>query len=60
MGARAAGPHGRVHAALFASFLALGGNDLIWGLAGNDTLNGGLGVDTCLDAAAGDVLVSCP
>lgn len=39
---------------------ALGGNDLIWGKEGNDTLNGGLGVDTCLDAADGDVLVSCP
>jgi Ca2+-binding RTX toxin-like protein len=42
------------------NILALNGNDLIWGLAGNDTLNGGLGVDTCLDAADGDVLVSCP
>ena len=46
--------------ALANSISALNGNDLIWGLAGNDTLNGGLGVDTCLDAEAGDVLVSCP
>jgi len=42
------------------SILALGGNDLIWGKEANDTLNGGLGVDTCLDATDGDVLVSCP
>jgi Ca2+-binding RTX toxin-like protein len=39
---------------------ALGGNDLIWGKAANDTLDGGLGVDSCLDAEDGDVLVSCP
>lgn len=46
--------------ALANSISALNGNDLIWGLAGNDSLNGGLGVDTCLDAEAGDTLVSCP
>jgi Ca2+-binding RTX toxin-like protein len=39
---------------------ALNGNDMIWGKGGNDTLDGGLGVDTCLDAETGDVLVSCP
>ncbi|WP_157985204.1 calcium-binding protein [Lentzea terrae] len=49
-----------VGSAAVNNILALGANDLIWGLAGNDTLNGGLGVDTCLDAADGDVLVSCP
>lgn len=46
--------------ALVNNISALNGNDLIWGKEGNDTLNGGLGVDTCLDAADGDVLVSCP
>lgn len=46
--------------ALVNNISALNGNDLIWGKEANDTLNGGLGVDTCLDAADGDVLVSCP
>lgn len=39
---------------------ALGGNDFLWGQGGVDNLHGGDGVDTCLDAAPGETITSCP